>query len=400
MVTLDMLEIAETWSFWDRAVPDSVPRDVDLPEALRDSLCLAIQGVRRCGKSTLLQQLIARYGLPVERCVFLNFEDPRLAREQSFEVLERLVTQFRERHGDDGSLYFFLDEIQGVEGWQRWLRAQLDRPRGNVFVITGSNSELLSGELSSVLTGRHFTVELFPFSLEERRRSDPSVTLDEFLAGGGFPEPLTMVDGDRLRRQYFDDIIERDVRERIGARSSAAIRQVVQMAYESAGSEMSLRRLAGAAGIAVDTAGGYLEACEAAYLLFSCPYFAYSERKRASRNRKVYPIDTGLRKVVVTRGGADRGKSLECATFVALRRRFRDVFYWRDGGEVDFVLAANGRVVPIQVTWAEPLDRHHRGLESFYERHPQAEEAVFVTAPRFEQALSLVEHRAGGDADA
>ncbi len=393
MLELDVLEVAATWSFWDRPVPASVPRDVDLPSALRDSLCLAIQGVRRCGKSTLLQQLIGRYRLEPERCAFLNFEDPRLARAQSFATLDQLVARFRERHGSVAPLYFFLDEIQGVEGWQRWLRSQLDRPRGNVFVITGSNAKLLSGELSSVLTGRHLTVELFPFDLDERRRSAPEVTLEQFLTEGGFPEPLVMADGDRLRRQYFHDIVERDVRERIGARSSAAIRQVVQMTYESAGSEMSLRRLAGATGIAVDTAGGYLEACEAAYLLFACPYFAFSERKRASRNRKYYPIDTGLRRVVVTRGGADRGKSLECAIYLALRRRFGEVSYWREQGEVDFVVAANGRVVPVQVTWAEPLDRHHRALEKFYERHPQAEEAVFVTSLRFEEALSLIELR-------
>lgn len=386
----DALEVAATWSFWDRPVPPSVARDVDLPNALRDSLCLAVQGVRRCGKSTLLQQLIERYRLDPARCAFLNLEDPRLSRAQSYDTLEELVARFRERHGSGDTLYFFLDEIQGVDGWQRWLRTQLDRPRGNVFVITGSNATLLSGELSTVLTGRHLTVELFPFDLGERRRSDPNVTLDDYLESGGFPEPLAMTDGDRLRRQYFHDIVERDVRERLGARSSAGIRQVVQMVYESAGSELSLRRVAGATGITVDTAGSYLEACEAAYLLFACPYFTFSERKRASRNRKYYPIDNGLRRVVVTRGGADRGKSLECATYLALRRRFGEVFYWRDEAEVDFVVRVDGRIVPVQVTWGEPLDRHHRSLERFYERHPQADEAVFVTAERFEEAVAAI----------
>ncbi len=390
MVDLDILEIASTWSFWDRQVPTSVPRDIDLPLALRDSLCLAIQGVRRCGKSTLLQQLIDYYRLDPEHCAFLNFEDPRLSGAQSYVTLDRLVARFRERHENTETLYFFLDEIQGVEGWQRWLRAQLDRPRGNVFVITGSNARLLSGELSSVLTGRHLTVELFPFDLDEMRRSNPDATLDDYLSDGGFPEPLAMADGDRLRRQYFHDIVERDVRERIGARSSAAIRQVVQMAYESAGSELSLRRVAGATGIATDTAGSYLEACEAAYLLFACPYFTFSERKRASRNRKYYPIDTGLRRVVSTHGGADRGKSLECATYLALRRRHGEVFYWREQGEVDFVVRVNGQIVPVQVSWAEPLDRHRQALERFYERHPQAEEAVFVTCSRFGEALSAL----------
>ena len=116
MSEFDVLDVAGTWSFWDRPVPASVPRDIDLPSTLRDSLCLAIQGVRRCGKSTLLQQLIGRYELEPERCALLNFEDPRLARAQSFAILDLLVTRFRERHGNDGLLYFFLDEIQGSRG--------------------------------------------------------------------------------------------------------------------------------------------------------------------------------------------------------------------------------------------------------------------------------------------
>jgi predicted AAA+ superfamily ATPase len=159
------------------------------------------------------------------------------------------------------------------------------------------------------------------------------------------------------------------------------------MAYEGAGSEMSLRRIAGATGIAVETAATYLEACEAAYLLFGVPYFAYSERKRARRNRKYYPVDTGLRRVVVTRTGEDRGKSLECAVHLALRRRYESVSYWRGKGEVDFVVHHEGRAIPFQVTWDVPTERHDRALAAFYEDFPQAEEAVFVTSETFAELL-------------
>ena len=386
----NILDIASTWSFWDQPVPDSVPRSVELPDALEDSFGLVIQGVRRCGKSTLLQQLIARYRLDPRQCAFLNFEDPRLATALSYPTLDRLVEQFRKRHGDIDRLYFFLDEIQWVEGWQRWLRTRLERPQKNVFVITGSSANLLSGEISSVLTGRHLTVELYPFDLEERRKLDPAVKLEDYLTDGGFPAPCTMsaADGDRLRRQYFHDIVERDIRERLKARSSRTIRQVLQMAFESTGSEMSLRRIAAAAGIAVDTVSRYLEACEAAYLLFSCSYFAFSERKRASRNRKYYPVDTGMRRVVVTRTGTDRGKALECAVHLALRRRFGQVHYWRDRGEVDFVVYSEGRIRPVQVSLDGSTGRHERAMDYFYERFPQAEEMVLVTAENFETALA------------
>ncbi len=379
-----LLEITAYWSFWDSQVPETVPRDVALPQRLRDSLALAVQGVRRCGKSTLLAQMMAHYRLNPRHCAFLNFEDPRLGQQLDHTLLDGWVAAFRSAHPRLKKAYFFLDEIQGVAGWERWLRTQLERPKDNYFVVTGSNAQLLSGELSGVLTGRHLTLELFPFDFSEFLQARRKGTLEDYLHNGGFPEPLFLDDGDRLRQQYFSDIIERDIRARVGARSAVAIKQVVQMTFESAGAELSLRRVAGAAGIAVDTAATYLAACEAAYLVFSVPFFAFSDRKRAARNKKYYPVDTGLRRMVITRTGADRGKLLECAVHLELRRRGVRPAYWRGKGEVDFVVTTNRGIVPIQVSWEGPTDRHFRALEAFYESFPHAQEALMIGPAEFE----------------
>ena len=387
-----LLDLSGYWSFWDRDLPATVPRDVTLPRRLRDSLVLVIQGVRRCGKSTLMAQLMRRYRLNPKHCAFLNFEDPRLGHPLDHTLLDAWVAAFRGAHPRLKNAFFFLDEVHGVEGWERWLRTQLERPRGNHFVVTGSNARLLSGELSSVLTGRHVTVELFPFDLDEFRKVHPGSPLEDYLHQGGFPEPLLLDGGDRLRQQYFSDIIERDVRERVGARSAAAVRQVVQMAYESAGAELSLRRIAGVTGVAVDTAAGYLAASEDAYLLFAVPYFAFSERKRLARNTKYYPVDTGLRRMVVTRTGQDRGRLLECAVQLDLRRRGLRPAYWRGRGEVDFVVTTDRGITPIQVSWEPTAERHHRALAEFYETFPQAQEALFVGPEAFESgALAALE---------
>ena len=387
----DLLEIAETWSFWDRPPPRSIPRTVELPASLSNRTVLVIQGVRRCGKSTLLAQLIERYGLDREHCLFVNFEDPRLAGSLGYETLERLTNAFGERLPGAETLTVLLDEIQWVDGWEKWLRTKLERPGRFRFVVSGSNSRLLSGELSSVLTGRHITVELFPFDVSEFRLARPGATLRDYLDRGGFPEPVARDDGDLLLRQYFMDIVQRDVRERLGARSSLALRQIAQMVFESAGSELSLRRIAAATGVAVETVSAYLEACEQAYLLFTCPWFAYSERKRSHRNRKYYPVDTGLRRVAVTRTGRDLGKALECATFVELRKRYGDVFYWRQSGEVDFVVLKGSTPTPIQITTVDATERHLRALDAFYEAFPHAAEAVTVTMENFPDVLASLD---------
>ncbi len=391
----DLLAVAATWSFWDHPPPPSVARRVALPRSLSSRVALVVQGVRRCGKSTLLAQLIERYGLDRRDCLFVNFEDPRLAGALGFETLEQLTQAFGAMRPDGGPLTVFLDEIQWVREWERWLRAKLERPGRFRFVVSGSNAHLLSGELASVLTGRHVTVELFPFDLDEFRRIQPDATVADHLHHGGFPEPLASEDGDLLLRQYFVDILQRDVRERVGARSSIALRQIVQMVFKSAGSEFSLRRIAAASGVAVETVSAYLEACEQAYLLFACPWFAYSQRKRAQRNRKYYPVDTALRRVAVRRTGRDLGKALECATFVELRKRFGDVSYWRGAGagagEVDFVILTDGGPTPIQVTLEGATERHLSALDAFHETFPHAKEAVIVTLENFPTVFSALE---------
>ena len=386
-----LLAIARDWSFWDEAPPKSVRREVALPAELRPDLALVIQGVRRGGKSTLLQQLMARYDLDRTKCLFLNFEDPRLAPALDHSMLDKMVKAFEADRGK-GTTYF-LDEIQWVEGWQKWLRVQLDRPKDRRFVITGSNAHLLSGELGSTLTGRHHAVELFPFSFAEFRVARPKASLAEFLDCGGFPATVKSPDRDMILRGYFSDIVERDIRERVAARSALPLRRLAQMLFESAGSETSTRKLGAALGLSPDTAGLYIDAAESAYLALGATYFAYSARKQLARNRKFYPIDTGLRRSVVTATGEDRGKAFECAAFLELRRRFRTVHYWRgDGsagnaGEVDFVVERGGKAVPVQVSSEAPTPRHQRAVDAFHATHPHAAEAVFITQDSFARGM-------------
>lgn len=385
-----LLEILADWSFWDKRPPSSnLTRQLKLPERLHADLAFIVQGVRRGGKSTLLSQLPEHYGIPLANCFYCNFEDPRLMNELDHHLLSRIVTLARKKFSAEHACYFYFDEIQNVQEWEKWLHTQLERPKQNYFILTGSNSCLLSGEFATALTGRHITLELFPFSFAEYKTLFPQKTVDDYLISGGFPRPLTFEQPYQLLQEYFNDIILRDVLKRVHARTPETIKQVAKMTFETCGSELSYRKIAAVTGLTVDTVKSYLEACEDAYLLFACHYFAFSEKKQLSRQKKYYPIDSGMRYAITGNKGRDLGKSLELMIFLRLKQSYEQVFYWQEmhQGEVDFVAVRGNTIVPYQVTWEASEPRHEKALQHFYERFPYADEAVFITRDNADEYL-------------
>ena len=179
------------------------------------------------------------------------------------------------------------DRLWSVLHWEKWLHTQLERPKNHHFILTGSNSALLSGEFGTTLTGRHITVELYPFCFAEYQQAFPEHTVEQYIQRGGFPRPLFYDAPSQLLQEYFNDIILRDVLRRVHARSGEPIKQVIQMAFEACGSELSYRKIAAVTSLTVDTVKLYLEAAEKAYLIFQCPYFSFSEKKRLIHNKKL-----------------------------------------------------------------------------------------------------------------
>lgn len=384
MLSDDMLyNILAEWSFWDARPPKNLThRLIKLPPKLHPDIALIIQGVRRCGKSTLLMQLPEQYGLELDHCYFCNFEDPRLLDDLDFNILTQIVKLARKDIPENKPCYFFFDEIQNVENWEKWLHTQMERPKHNYFILTGSNSRLLSGEFASAITGRHITLELYPFSFAEFKSLFPDRELEDYIQIGGFPRAIMLENSYQLLQEYFQDIILRDVLKRVRARSQDSIKHVAKMAFESLGSSFSYRKIAAVTGLTVDTVQTYLEACESAYLLFECQFFAFSERKRQARDKKYYAIDPGLRFAVTNTNRRDFGKSLELLVYLKLRQQNEQVFYWQvtNIGEVDFVTLNGNKITPYQVTWGEIQPRHSAVLQSFYTEFPNAEEVVFINA--------------------
>lgn len=376
-----LIEILADWSFWDKAPATTLDRAITLPKQLQPDLALIVQGVRRCGKSTLLSQLPGHYKISQTHCYYCNFEDPRLMTELNHKLLTHIVTIAREKVPPSEPCYFFFDEIQNVEDWEKWLHTQLERPKNNYFILTGSNSSLLSGEFGTALTGRHITLQLFPFSFWEYKKLFPKKSVEDYLKSGGFPRSLTFEEPYKLLQEYFNDIIYRDVLKRVKARTPESLKQVVKMTFETCGSELSYRKIAAVTGLTVDTVKSYLEACESAYLLFACSYFSFSEKKQLSRQKKYYPIDSGLRYAITTTNERDLGKSLELMVYLRLKQVHEQVFYWQElnKGEVDFVGVTGKKITPYQVTWGVLEPRHEKALQHFYEQFPEANEAVVIT---------------------
>lgn len=358
---------------------EAFPRGVlDKNFALHADLVNVIQGVRRCGKSTL-QALIAKtHSLDWQRCYFINFEDPRLAEMLNFTLLSQIRELAEKESGQ--CCYFFFDEIQDVELWPKWLHTEVEKKK-HFFSVTGSNSSLLAGQYGTSLTGRNKKTELFPFSFSEFRTIHSDASLASYFVTGGFPRVLSLDDEQRLDllRQYFIEILERDVKRRVAARSTALLSKIAKAVFESTGSETSLKKLAAQFQTSVETCKSYVEAYADAYLILPCQFFTESERQRVVRPSKYYPIDLGMHRAITTRTKLDLGKKLETVVFQELRRRHRDVFYWRDKHEVDFVIETSQGIQPIQVTWEKPEQRHTLALQEFKNVYPNALPGIFIT---------------------
>lgn len=273
----DLQQILNDWSTGTLQSGQSIPRSLREQCLITSDVVTVIQGVRRCGKSTLLRQLMISNQIPRDQTVFINFEDPRLVNDLNHQLLEQLYQHSSAQTGK--MMTFFFDEIQNVSYWQKWLNAKLESREGHRFIITGSNSQLLGGELATSLTGRHLRLELFPFDFPEFKQAIQGASLLDFIEQGGFPAALNFPEPQKLLQQYFLGIVEKDIRERVAAKSSRPLQAVAKMVMESVGSELSLRRIAGAVQLSPDTVSHYLQACEDAYLILAVRSLLFPRRK-------------------------------------------------------------------------------------------------------------------------
>lgn len=379
----------------------------------------AVIGMRRAGKTCLLWQTLAdrlAQGTPREGLLYFSFEDERLAGLLAtdlallIEEYYRLYPEWR----DARRATLFLDEIQGVAGWEVFARRILDSEQIDLF-LSGSSARLLSREVATSMRGRAMEAVVLPFSFRECLRhagSEPAATperltkaersrLDNrllvYLEQGGFPEAQGLDARNRMEllRGYVDVVLLRDVVERHAVSQPIALRWMVRQLLGNAAGSFSVNKFHAdlkSQGMAVgkDTLHSYLRHMEDAFLFLTLEVAADSEQRRRVNPRKVYPIDTGLIPVFDRTGRANLGHALETAVLLELIRQGADVAYVRtaNGFEIDFLARhIDGRQELLQVCadidQPETLAREIRALQDAAQQFPNARQLLItLTIPR------------------
>lgn len=303
------------------------------------SFATIITGIRRCGKSTLLRQLMSQ---KYDSALYLNFEDIRLADFDTNDFI-RLQKEIERRN----THVLFFDEIQIIPKWEIFIHQMLNEEY--TIFITGSNASLLSSEMGTHLTGRHIPMELFPFSYSEflsfRGLTANENSVSAYLHDGGIPEYVKS-QTEIILNTLIDDILIRDIAIRNSIKDVNSLRALAVYLLSNVGNLVSAGKLVGMFDIkATSTFLDYFSFYQRSYLLEFVPIFSYSLKVQSRNPKKVYAMDLGLANEASANFSDATGHKLENLIFLHLRRTSKNICYYKDKGECDFVIIEKGKVI-------------------------------------------------------
>ena len=343
-----------------------------------------ITGIRRCGKSTLVEQLMQRYA---DDSFYLNFDTPALFgfTIEDFRTLDDEIRQ-------SGTHYLFFDEIQVVTGWESYVRSRIDAH--NKVVVTGSNASMLSRELGTRMTGRHISHRLMPFSYSDfigyRKLQAGEDSLNQYMQLGGFPAYL-QTERKELLSDLAVDVLYRDILVRYGLRDELSLKNLMTFLMGNVGNLITGNKLTQTIRVkSAKTVLDYMAYMENVYLFFSVPRFSFSYRSQLVNPKKVYCVDLGLQSIFSPSFSEDRGHRLENLVFVELYRQGREIYYYNNNGhECDFVVCDNQKpVLLIQVceeVVTDNQDREYGGLVAAM-KELQVDKGVILTMNQSDMA--------------
>jgi len=327
-------------------IDNLVEREVSLNDCMKGNEIIIITGIRRCGKSSLLKIISKKLN---KKFVYINFDDIRFTdfKVENFEDIEEIISEIR---GIKTEVIYLLDEVQNVLSWERWVN-NLYAKNIKVFV-TGSNSSLLSSEISTFLTGRNKVIKLYPFSFKEfllfkkikidyqttDERRIISQAFNEYFEKGGFP--LVIINDDlSLSKQYFEDILNKDIIKRYGIKKVKELKDLILYLFSNVSKTYSYSTLKQISSIkSLSMINNYIEHLKNVFVASTINKFDYSIKKQRVSSSKFYVLDNSFLKTVAFNFSENTGKRLENLVFIELVRREVEVYYHLKKNECDFII--------------------------------------------------------------
>jgi predicted AAA+ superfamily ATPase len=356
-------------SHWESELPEVREREVD-PHVQEETIT-DIVGPRRAGKTYLMFSVIKN--LPRRSTIYVNFEDRRLLplREEYFNDIVEFIhaEKLLEEHK---RIHLFLDEVQRIPGWERYVRSIHDEFKGRMKIfVTGSSANLLSEDYARLLTGRHLTTVVLPLSFREfltfkgmeierkvvteREESLIKKHLKEYMTHGGFPEVVLGRQKEVMLSQLFADIVSRDILSRSDVRNESVMEELSSFLAANVSNLLSfgkMTRYFNGRGLKTSkpTLIQYFKHMKNAFLFFDSTIFSYKIRDQMQYPRKIYAVDNGMANLA---GQDNLGNLCENTVAVELLRRGKTAYYWksRTGEEVDFIVKEKGKVEALQVCY-------------------------------------------------
>lgn len=411
----EIIELISVENFWARPQEVGIERDHYLKHLNRlakaKDFSISIIGVRRSGKTFLTKQFLKKAidsGLDPKQTLYVNLEDPRFHPYLSLELLDEIYQAYRTFVNKEGFALIVLDEVQNIKNWEKWVRRTMEKENVQI-VMTGSTSSLLKTEVSTALTGRSLTLEVFPLSFHEFLKFKGVVLEDqldvvknkakierlfmEYLQFGGFPR-VVLEEDEFLKREMlkelFDGIVMRDIVFRHGFRDVNSVKLVAELAIKSFSSLKSVSSLRNElAGIlkrkvSPNFVAEVMEALRESYLLFTIPPFSPKIKDVKKYPKKIYAVDTGLATTVTLSFSKNLGRLVENAVALHLIKKYgeNNLFYYRGKRKVDFILREGLKITKaIQVTW-DLREGYEREVKALLEAMDvfNLEEGIIVTA--------------------
>lgn len=375
----ELIGILEDWNSWRKELATGLYRPeywARISRFLKTNQVLTITGPRRAGKSFIMRQAagaLTKKGVDKTNILMVNLEDPRFT-ELDVKLLGQIYETYLEFLDPRGQTYLFLDEVQEIEKWEKWVRSMHELKKAKL-IVSGSNAKLLSRDLGTLLTGRHLDVTVFPLSFREflefnevvvkdkldaiGKRIEINRLLRRYLEFGSFPEVALSEAKKEILLNYFEDLVNKDLLRRFKIRKPLELRALVKFYLSNTATPTtftSLERFLKISASTIEKFSGYLEEV---YLVFFLKRFSFKVREQEKSPRKVYAIDTGLSNIAGFRFSENIGRLVENVVFLELKRRQAfnpdiELYYWKDihHREVDFVIK-DGLTIQqlVQVCW-------------------------------------------------